>query len=485
VPRAVMRPVVVRRLLAVGEAGGVSRVHVRIAAEAVGVSERTVWRWLALGRGGQIEAVVRRGGFGLDDVLWKRLGDLGGNVSELYRQLTDGCDDPAGLGLVAVPSLSTVMRAVRRDLRDGRVLEIARAARERVDPGRYDRALAELALPGVVETEPDTDPAGPPVMPAGGGVRLYAPGAALVSTAQLSGVVEAVGHTVAARGLLCVYGDAGYGKTVAVHRALRLLPRRTPVWSATVAVKPALPQLRAMLLAALGLPAGPLSHRADATDRALMTALQQPGVLFLDDAQRLAPPELDYLRLLMDASTTQAALVVCGAGAERVVQRAPALASRILTWAALGLQPPGHQLTDSPQNRDIPGVSCTYAVSRGSSRSRAACRPWPAHPPSAFQSRARGPEAAVRMAKVRTWSGPSGEWNAYRHHPYAHRIPMADSCSTRSGVSVAARERWLLIHAPSLMSRCPWSSPLPSSPSPPMTVVSTCLRGTRRCPSRS
>lgn len=291
-----------------------------------------MWRWLALGRGGQIEAVVRRGGFGLDDVLWKRLGDLGGNVSELYRQLTDGCDDPAGLGLVAVPSLSTVMRAVRRDLRDGRVLEIARAARGRVDPGRYDRALAELALPGVVETEPDMDPAEPPVVAAGGGVRLYAPGAALVSTAQLSGVVEAVGHTVAARGLLCVYGDAGYGKTVAVHRALRLLPRRTPVWSATVAVKPALPQLRAMLLAALGLPAGPLSHRANATDRALMTALQQPGVLFLDDAQRLAPPELDYLRLLMDASTTQAALVVCGAGAERVVQRAPALASRILTW---------------------------------------------------------------------------------------------------------------------------------------------------------
>jgi len=31
-----------------------------------------------------------------------------------------------------------------------------------------------------------------------GGVRLYAPGARLVSTRQVAGVVEAVGHTVAA-----------------------------------------------------------------------------------------------------------------------------------------------------------------------------------------------------------------------------------------------------------------------------------------------
>lgn len=209
VPRAVMRSVVVRRLLAVGEAGGVSRVHVRIAAEAVGCrSVRCGGGWL-WGVGDRSRRLSGRGGFGLDDVLWKRLGDLGGNVSEWYRQLTDGSDDPAGLGPVAVSSLSTVMRAVRRDLRDGRVLEIARAAPGRVDPGRYDRALAELALPGVVESEPDTDPAEPSVMAAGGGVRLYAPGACLVSTAQLSGVVEAVGHTVAARGLLCVYGDAG------------------------------------------------------------------------------------------------------------------------------------------------------------------------------------------------------------------------------------------------------------------------------------
>jgi hypothetical protein len=50
---------------------------------------------------------------------------------------------------------------------------------------------------------------------------------------------------------------------VAVKEALRLLPRRIPVWSATVPVKPALPHLRAALAAALGLPATSPAHRAE------------------------------------------------------------------------------------------------------------------------------------------------------------------------------------------------------------------------------
>lgn len=36
-------------------------------------------------------------------------------------------------------------------------------------------------------------------------------------------------------------------------------------------------------------------------------------------------------------------------------------------------------------------------------------------------------------------------------------MPMVDSSSTRSAVRVAARLRWLLIHAPSRSSRCSWS----------------------------
>ncbi|MYT22899.1 hypothetical protein GTW69_21875 [Streptomyces sp. SID7760] len=54
--------------------------------------------------------------------------------------------------------------------------------------------------------------------------------------------------------------------------------------------------------------------------------------MFLDDVQRLSPPLLDYLRLLWDESGTAAALLLCGAGAERVIARAPALRSPVLNW---------------------------------------------------------------------------------------------------------------------------------------------------------
>jgi DNA transposition AAA+ family ATPase len=170
----------------------------------------------------------------------------------------------------------------------------------------------------------------------GGGVRLYVPGARLVSTRQVAAVAEAVGHTVAARGMCCVYGDTGLGKTVAVEQALHLLPGRVPVWRAVADVAPGLPQLRASLCEALGLPSGALPLRAGPASRALIRALAEPGVLFIDDAQRLTPPLLDYLRQLWDAPGCAAALVLCGAGSERALARASALGSRVLTWHQVG-----------------------------------------------------------------------------------------------------------------------------------------------------
>ncbi|MEU9033140.1 ATP-binding protein [Streptomyces sp. NPDC048383] len=210
----------------------------------------------------------------------------------------------------------------------------------------YDRALAELALPGMVDeagAAPSVSAAerlgGPGESGSGAqpplftdGVRLHVPGAHVVSTRQVGSVTEALAHTVAARGVLCLYGDPGQGKTVALYQALRLLPHRMPVHRALVGVKLALPQLRAALLTAFGLPVKALTSRTDAADRALLEALTEPGVLVIDDVQRIAAPELDYLRLLADAPTTRTALVLCGAGAERTLARAPALASRVLTW---------------------------------------------------------------------------------------------------------------------------------------------------------
>ncbi|MFJ6054637.1 AAA family ATPase [Streptomyces sp. NPDC092307] len=318
-----------------------SSLHVRVMAEAAGVTVRTVWKWLAEAREGRLEPVGRQDGFVLDDEQWQVLAEVGGNVAALYRRLT--ADGSSSRG--SVPSLGTLHRVVRRDLQAGRVLEVARPSRNRVEAVRYDRILAELKLQRAGEGLPvvDADPTVSPgpeagengegsTAPSRGGVRLFVPGARVVSTAPVAAVVEAVGHTVAARGIGCVFGEPGVGKTVAVQQALHLLPDRVPVWRAVVAVKPGLPHMRASLLEALGLAAGSLSHRAQSADRALGEALRRPGVLFLDDAQRLSPPLLDYLRLLWDEPGTAAALLLCGAGAERVVARAPALRSRVLTW---------------------------------------------------------------------------------------------------------------------------------------------------------
>ncbi|MBQ1159551.1 ATP-binding protein [Streptomyces sp. A73] len=225
-----------------------------------------------------------------------------------------------------------------------------------ISPGGADRlaaVLAELRLlsPDEAATAPKTEPGRPPVTmpednsgrpPTRGGVRLFVPGARLVPTNAVTAAAEAVEHTAAARGIACISGERGVGKTVAIHQALQLLPTRSPVWQAVIGVKPSLPQLRACLLEALGLPAATLTRRPRAADHALKQVLRQPGVLFLDDAQRLPPPLLDYLRLLWDEPGTAAALVLCGAGAERGITRVPALRARVLTWHKVARVEPDH-----------------------------------------------------------------------------------------------------------------------------------------------
>ncbi|MEV7522585.1 ATP-binding protein [Streptomyces sp. NPDC091371] len=360
------RGVVVRRLLAVDLGpGSVSSLHVRVMAEAAGVTVRTVWKWLAEAREGRLEPVGRQDGFVLDDGLWAVLAEVGGNVAALHRRLTaEGSSPPRD-----VPSLGTVQRAVKRDVQEGRVLEVASVGRGRVEVSRYDRVLAELRLERAGEGLPvvDAAPAAPRepgtgqdgeenTGPSRGGVRLFVPGGRVVSTAGVAGVVEVVGHTVAARGIGCVFGEPGVGKTVAVQQALHLLPSRVLVWRAVVGVKPGLPQMRASLLDALGLAVGSLSHRAQSADRALVETLRRPGVVFLDDAQRLSPPSLDYLRLLWDEPGTAAALLLCGAGAERVIARAPALRSRVLTW---------HQVPGLDQERLTETLAMFHGVWEG------------------------------------------------------------------------------------------------------------------------
>ncbi|MFE7516020.1 Mu transposase C-terminal domain-containing protein [Streptomyces sp. NPDC057540] len=115
-----------------------SRGHVRLAGECLGVSERTVWRWLALAEDdpGTAPAPGTRAGdrFEVTADIRVLLAYWRGNASAVHRQLAARARQatvqlstplPGGAPVDVVPvldplpSLSTFLRAVRRDLTAG------------------------------------------------------------------------------------------------------------------------------------------------------------------------------------------------------------------------------------------------------------------------------------------------------------------------------------------------------------------------------
>ncbi|WP_437026070.1 Mu transposase C-terminal domain-containing protein [Streptomyces bungoensis] len=143
-----------RRLLALRGERRLSREHVRLAGECLGVSERTVWRWLAEASRSPRAAIrpgQRSGGrFEITGEIRVLLAYWHGNASAVHRQLVaraeTGSRDgqlatapepaacPAGAPPAAVPllepvpSLSTFLRAVRRDLTAGERAGLASGA---------------------------------------------------------------------------------------------------------------------------------------------------------------------------------------------------------------------------------------------------------------------------------------------------------------------------------------------------------------------
>lgn len=93
-----------RRLAALAEAGRLSGEQVRPAAVALGVSERTVWRWVGQARAG--EGLVRRprGRFEVTAEVRQRLAFWRGNAAAVHRELAAA----AKTGGPAAPSLSTL-----------------------------------------------------------------------------------------------------------------------------------------------------------------------------------------------------------------------------------------------------------------------------------------------------------------------------------------------------------------------------------------
>jgi putative transposase len=102
------------------ERGELTTAHVRLVASAVGVSERTVWNWVAAARTeGRLTARVRSA-----VVVTPRVRALlalwGGNVAAVHRQLTaEAASSSASSSAEVVPSLRALQRAVARELTVG------------------------------------------------------------------------------------------------------------------------------------------------------------------------------------------------------------------------------------------------------------------------------------------------------------------------------------------------------------------------------
>ncbi|MFF5344106.1 Mu transposase C-terminal domain-containing protein [Streptomyces althioticus] len=117
IPAGVSREVAVSRLLALEGRDELSTAHVRLAASAVGVSERTVWNWLSAARREGRTGRRPRPRFTVTREIRELLALWGGNVSAVHRELVARAAKATSLD--PIPSLSVLHRAVVRDLSAG------------------------------------------------------------------------------------------------------------------------------------------------------------------------------------------------------------------------------------------------------------------------------------------------------------------------------------------------------------------------------
>lgn len=120
-----LRQAAVDRLVQLADQQLLSRAHVRMVAGTLEVTDRTVWRWVAARREGRTPAPRDR--FRIDDRLRVRLAYWRGNAAALQRELAA----EATPGGPPAPSLSTVQRAIARDLTPGQRAGLRQGERER------------------------------------------------------------------------------------------------------------------------------------------------------------------------------------------------------------------------------------------------------------------------------------------------------------------------------------------------------------------
>ncbi|MFD9216246.1 AAA family ATPase [Streptomyces sp. NPDC059544] len=137
---------------------------------------------------------------------------------------------------------------------------------------------------------------------------------------------------IKARGMMCIHGGVGLGKTLAVKTNLYDLAPDTTI---RFQYPPGLTlnDFRADLADALNV-ANDLQAGHRSTDRLIKSALTaQPRVLVLDEAQGLSNHILEYVRGLWDDDRTHLTVVLVGGeNCYRRIRNRAALSSRICLW---------------------------------------------------------------------------------------------------------------------------------------------------------
>ncbi|MEU6394726.1 ATP-binding protein [Streptomyces sp. NPDC046939] len=164
---------------------------------------------------------------------------------------------------------------------------------------------------------------------------LHLAGARTVVTPGLRAADDALAAAHQQRRFLCVLGDAGVGKTFAVHYVARTRFPRSHV-PLRLGARPTPADLRAHLHDALGLhdalPAAPAL--ADALIRRALAA--QAYIVVVDEADRMSEACLEYLRFLHDDTPDGLCVVlIAGQRGEKALRAWQMLATRTAQWLTL------------------------------------------------------------------------------------------------------------------------------------------------------
>jgi hypothetical protein len=170
----------------------------------------------------------------------------------------------------------------------------------------------------------------------------------LVATNALMTTLDNIEATIEAKAMMCVYGSAGYGKTMSVNSALRRLgPDFT--YRLELRSSPTPRDIRHGLFRALGLPGEPPTHPVE-FDALLKEVLSQTfRVLVCDEAQWMTSSSFEYWRHLWDDRGTDMAVIFAGGdNCFKVLKKEPMLASRIFIWQRFQRMPADELLATLP-----------------------------------------------------------------------------------------------------------------------------------------